>query len=73
MTAPARSASLRENTRRACVDILGTGGSATAADSFLLGYVAAAAEHRPATELRAVVLGVLDARRDIAFAAGRTT
>lgn len=71
MTARTRSTSLRENTRRTCVEVLGAEGDALRADSFLLGFIASAAEHRPADELRAVVLGVLDARRDVAFAAGR--
>lgn len=60
----ARKSSLRENTREACVATL-TAHDFMLRDAFLLGFIASAAEHRTAADLRAIVLGVLDARAEV--------
>jgi len=55
---------LRGSTRRVLLEALASARSETV-DPFLWGYLGGAADWRPALDLRAVVLGVLDARREL--------
>lgn len=63
MTAPSRTSSLRANTRSDIAEMFARSPHLVA-DSALLGWIASAVEHRSPTELKAVVLGVLDAQND---------